>query len=260
MKNLLLVCIVFLFNACVTPVSYSKEKLNVLVVLAHPDDETWISGTLAKMSSLGLTIVPIYLTSGDRGTDRSGLGLTGDKLAKMRETEAINASKTLGLTAPIFMRLPDGQVKSNLDLASKQLESLNNQYKPVMVLTFDPLGITGNKDHKMVSKITTQVFDTKVIYFTISKERAENFTQFAKRKGLDFKIKNPVTNNKITTKIDVANFSNQRINAMKQHNTQFVPILISVFSEFISLNTMEEVLITDNQTRLIFDKYISGSE
>jgi N-acetylglucosamine malate deacetylase 2 len=74
--------------------SCNTEKTNecdltVLVVLAHPDDETLISGTLAKLISRGCEVHVVYATSGDDGPDKTGHDLHGDTLAKLREQEAL---------------------------------------------------------------------------------------------------------------------------------------------------------------------------
>lgn len=257
MKSIVLICLSFLLIACINPEVKQKHNKSVLVVMAHPDDETWVSGTLAKLIDVGLTIVPIYITSGDRGTDRSGKGLSASFLAQEREIEALNAAKILGLSSPIFLRFPDGKVKSHVTAVSSKLELLKSQYNPLMTLTFDPLGITGNKDHQVASNITSKVFDNKVIYFSISETRANKFTEYAKNNGIDFKIKYPISDDAVIRKVDTADFSKHRVETMKQHKTQFVPQFIAVFSKFIEKQTQEEFVITDNETVKLFDKYIS---
>jgi len=243
--------------ACMSSKVTQQEIHNILVIMAHPDDETWISGTLAKLADGGLIIVPIYITSGDRGSDRSGQGLSGKDLAVVREKESLNASKKLGLSTPIYMRFPDGKIQSHALLISEQLEYLKEEYKPELIFTFDPLGITGNKDHQAVSEIVSNTFKKNRIYFTISKSRADNFILFAKQHDLVFKIKEPVKNAEVSHKIDVTDYSKNRIAAIKQYKTQFPPLLVSVFSGFTKKEAIEELIIIDNATKKKFERYIN---
>lgn len=73
-------------TACCSSITKKPDSADplktVLVVFAHPDDETWISGTLAKLASSGLKVIPLYVTSGDAGSDYSGANLSGLALAK----------------------------------------------------------------------------------------------------------------------------------------------------------------------------------
>lgn|GEM_PF-1684680 len=72
---------IFLVILLVIPILFScnsgvdNYQLNeqICVVLAHPDDETIISGTLAMLASKGCSIKVIYVTSGGEGPD----GITG---------------------------------------------------------------------------------------------------------------------------------------------------------------------------------------
>jgi LmbE family N-acetylglucosaminyl deacetylase len=224
--------------------------------MAHPDDETWVSGTLAKLADRGLVIIPVYITSGDKGSDRSGSGLTGMALAKVREAEAISASKALGLFSPIFMGFADGKVNLQVQQVSEELELLKVHYDPIMIFTFEAMGITGNKDHQAISKITSQVFKQNLIYFSISQTRATRFTDFAKSHDLAFKIKKPVKDDEVTHIVNVTDYSEQRIKAMRQHKTQFPAQLLAVFSQFSKQKSIEELIIKDIETKNLFEHYI----
>lgn len=257
MKKIMLVSLICLILAC-SVTENIKQAHNILVIMAHPDDETWLSGTLAKLVDLGQVIVPVYLTSGDKGTDRSGQGLKGGGLAKVRELEAINAAKVLGLSSPLFLRFPDGKLKSHTSKISEQLELIKAQYDPVLTFTFEPLGITGNKDHQAVSKITSDVFKQNVIYFSISNTRATRFIDFASSHDLAFEIKHPINDDGISHFIDVTDYSEKRVKAMRQHKTQFPSKLVAVFSEFSKQQSIEEFIIKDIETKKLFENYIKN--
>lgn len=257
MNKILLLCLSCSILACMNTQDVKKEPYNILVIMAHPDDETWVSGTLSKLADLGQVIVPVYITSGDKGSDRSGQGLKGRALAKMRELEGTNATQVLGLSSPVFLRFPDGKVTSLASKVSAELELIKAQYDPIFTFTFEPLGITGNKDHQAVSKITSKVFKQNLIYFSISKTRAKQFIDFASSRGLAFKIKHPINDNEVSYSIDVSDYSEQRIKAMSQHQTQFPSKLVAVFSEFTKQQSNEELIFKDNEARKLFKQYIN---
>ena len=71
------------------PVETNVFKHSILVVVAHPDDETLISGTLAKLCAQGCQITIVFVSSGDDGPDRTGNGLHGAALADVREAEVV---------------------------------------------------------------------------------------------------------------------------------------------------------------------------
>lgn len=75
-------------------------KLDILAFGAHPDDvELGCSGTLAKEISLGKKVGIIDLTRGELGTRGS---------AEIRDNEAAEAAKSLGVTARENLAFRDG--------------------------------------------------------------------------------------------------------------------------------------------------------
>ena len=74
------------------------QPADVLVVLAHEDDELGFSGTLAQLAQSGKGIQVVYATNGSQGMDLSGQGLSNDALGEARSTEAAQALKPLNIT------------------------------------------------------------------------------------------------------------------------------------------------------------------
>lgn len=139
----------------------SKSK-TILVVFAHPDDETSIGPLLVKYGKTD-KIYLIIVTDGRLGT-KPGFP-TGDSLAKLRQTESECACKIMGSEPPIFLGFPDG-FNTNKDIGqyleqSKQLKATLTkkieELKPDIIITFGPDGDTGHPDHRMVSDMTTEV-------------------------------------------------------------------------------------------------------
>jgi LmbE family N-acetylglucosaminyl deacetylase len=86
----------------------------VLVVAAHPDDETiGCGGALARHAAAGDTVTVVVATSGE------ATGGGGRDVAAARERECRAACAALGLGAPVFLRLPDGGLAARTgDLAA----------------------------------------------------------------------------------------------------------------------------------------------
>ena len=82
----------------------------LLLVAAHPDDETLgLGATAAMLSGRGVTVQLVAVTDGEAAyPDDSG----GRKeLAKVRRDELTAVAEVLGLPTPVFLRIPDGEVR-----------------------------------------------------------------------------------------------------------------------------------------------------
>jgi bacillithiol biosynthesis deacetylase BshB1 len=101
-------------------------KLDILVIAAHPDDaEISCGGTIAKHVSLGLKVGVVDLTRGELGTRGT---------AAIREQEATDSSKVLGLTVRDNLGLRDGFFTNTEEDRLKVVIALR-KYQPEIVLT-----------------------------------------------------------------------------------------------------------------------------
>jgi len=122
---------------------------DVLVVLAHPDDEIFLSGTMAKLAQAGKSIQTVYVTNGKAGEDVSGQQLTGDALGMARSAEVARALADLGINRPpMVLDFMDGQTGSQAAGIQAQLRQILRQIQPKEVLVHD---VTGHPDHKNVN-------------------------------------------------------------------------------------------------------------
>ena len=84
---------------------------SILVILAHPDDESFpIGGTLARYSAEGTRIVLVSATRGEAGIP----GLAAERVGQIRERELLAASQILGLTEVRFLGYMDGELDDHL--------------------------------------------------------------------------------------------------------------------------------------------------
>ncbi|KAB2903564.1 MAG: PIG-L family deacetylase [Anaerolineae bacterium] len=132
-------------------------KQSMLVVLAHPDDESFpLGGTLAKYAALGVQITLICATKGEAGIP----SLPQEKVALLRERELRAAAAVLGLSEVRFLGWKDGELaKVDESIAIQQLLPILREIHPQVVITFGPDGISGHPDHIAVHHWTAAAFD-----------------------------------------------------------------------------------------------------
>jgi len=213
--SFILVSVILILYSC-KPVETKVCNYSVLVIVSHPDDETLISGTLAKLNAQGCDITIVFVTSGDDGPDRTGKGLYGAALAKVREAEAEKSLKQIGiLNQPLFLRYPDGHISERKEELSDQLFNVFQDYNPEVVISFGPDGVTNSMDHITTGSVADHVFDTSntgklLLHMAISQKANEIYP-----------IPAPVANHLIDLKVRVSEYKRVRIRSNKAHLTQF---------------------------------------
>ena len=119
-------------------------KLDILVFGAHPDDaELGAGGTIAKEVSKGKKVGIVDLTRGELGTRGT---------AEIRDQEAANSAKILGLTVRENMEFADGFFTNDKD-HQMELIKIIRKYRPETVLcnAIDDRHIDHAKGSKLVS-------------------------------------------------------------------------------------------------------------
>ncbi|HEY4194847.1 MAG TPA: bacillithiol biosynthesis deacetylase BshB1 [Mucilaginibacter sp.] len=101
-------------------------KLDILVLPVHPDDaELGCAGTILKEIALGKKVGIVDLTRGELGTRGS---------AEIREQEAAEAGRILGLTVRDNLFLPDGFFQNTKEYQLKVIEAIR-RFQPEIVIT-----------------------------------------------------------------------------------------------------------------------------
>ncbi|MFD0762038.1 bacillithiol biosynthesis deacetylase BshB1 [Lutibacter aestuarii] len=119
-------------------------KLDILAIGAHPDDvELGCGGTIAKEISLGKKVGILDLTRGELGTRGS---------AEIRDTEASNAAKILGVSIRENLGFADGFFSNDKKHQLAIIEIIR-KYQPEIVLcnAIDDRHIDHSKGSKLVS-------------------------------------------------------------------------------------------------------------
>ena len=128
----------------------------VLVVVAHPDDESFALGALIdRFVRLGAEVSVLCLTRGEASTLGAGAG----DLAAQRAAELSDAARVLGCARTTLLAHPDGAL-ADLEgwVLEADVEAEVRVTRPVGILVFDPLGgVTGHSDHRAASEAAIAV-------------------------------------------------------------------------------------------------------
>jgi len=145
----------------------------ILVVLAHPDDETFgLGGTIALYSRKGYDVYYVCATKGEVGAADPEFMKGYKDTAEMRTAELMSAAKVLGLKEVYFLgyrdsgmpgmeanQHPDAQINHSIDEVAGKVVKYIRELKPDIVLTFDPIGGYKHPDHIHIQRATTLAFE-----------------------------------------------------------------------------------------------------
>ncbi len=134
-----------------------KTQKSLLVILPHPDDESFpMGGTLAKYAFNHTHVTLVCATRGEAGIP----GKSPVEAGKIREAELRRAAAELGVSDLRFLGYHDGTLAQvNAAELIGRLVDLLREIRPDVVLTFGPDGISGHPDHVTLSERITQAFD-----------------------------------------------------------------------------------------------------
>lgn len=117
----------------------------VLVVVAHPDDESFgLGAVIDAFVRSGVRVDVLCLTHGEAST----LGAQAD-LGRLRAQELAEAGRRLGVATVTLLDFTDGALEGQdpaaLDAAITAVVAAGG---PEGLLVFDPSGVTGHPDHR----------------------------------------------------------------------------------------------------------------
>jgi LmbE family N-acetylglucosaminyl deacetylase len=123
----------------------------IIVVAAHPDDETLGFGTsIVTLAERGVRVQVVAASDG--GASHHGIGLLERlQLERIRRDELHRATTVLGIPAPIFLGLPDGELSKHEqrveDLLTEILETTSGRTWIAATWRGD-----GHPDHEAVGR------------------------------------------------------------------------------------------------------------
>jgi LmbE family N-acetylglucosaminyl deacetylase len=118
---------------------------SVLVVVAHPDDESFgLGAVISRFVGAGAAVSVLCLTRGEASTLH---GVDGD-LATIREAELTAAADALGVSTVRLLDYPDGGLGDvDLDELADLVREMSGEVAAEGLLAFDSTGVTGHPDH-----------------------------------------------------------------------------------------------------------------
>src|SRR5258707_940995 len=150
------------------PLPDERYKVDILLVVAHPDDEGAATPYLARALDEHKRIAVVFGTRGSSGANEAGAEQAA-ALGTVREIEARNALATLGITNVWFLGGKDTASQNVLQsLANwghgpwlEQLVRLVRLTRPEVILTFLPGTFIGEDhgDHQASGVLATEAFD-----------------------------------------------------------------------------------------------------
>src|SRR6185312_6192550 len=131
--------------------SVAQGRSDVILVIAHPDDEILASGTLCLLAEKGLSITIVSVTDGEGGCRDILHPQSGAPLGTIRRHELTLSVWTLGATEVIALGYPDipepiGPDPEEWDETAvvSALDRIFRQHDPDLILTHGPQGGSGH--------------------------------------------------------------------------------------------------------------------
>jgi LmbE family N-acetylglucosaminyl deacetylase len=159
-----------------------SEKLTMMAVHAHPDDEaSSTGGVLATYSDQGIRTVLVTCTNGEFGDGPGGVkpGANGhdeqavarQRLAELRESAAILGVSDLELLGYHDSGMPEWEYKDRPDAfcnvpeadVAGRISGLMEQYRPQVLITYDDQGPYQHPDHIHASRAAQAAFAASAI-------------------------------------------------------------------------------------------------
>ncbi len=220
-------------------------------------------GTLARLAAEGIRTVLVTATLGeagevvDSGLDQVARKELYQKLHEVRLEELKASAEILhvnevhilgyrdsGIAGSEHNKHPASFCRAPLDEAVKRLVALIRQSKPQVIATYDRKGGYGHPDHIQVHRITLIAFEAagdprlypelgldawqpeKLYYMAIPRSILQRAALEMERLGIDgpWNVPHLGTDEElITTRIDVRDYVEDKLNAFRAHKTQIVP-------------------------------------
>ncbi len=215
----------FLFAA------YSQEKINVVVIGAHPDDcDIDAGGTALKYAQMGHRVLFVSLTNGDAGHHEKG----GGALARIRRAEAQEAGKRLGVSY-LVLDNHDAELMPTLENRHEIIRIIR-EWKADVVISHRPYDY--HPDHRNAALLVQDAAFLVVVPNVVSDVPALKRNPVFLYSHDSFQKPSPF---KPDIAVDITDVVEQKIYGMAAHESQF-------FEWLPWLNgTLDQVPATDEQ-------------
>ncbi len=235
----------------------------LLVVVAHPDDETFGCGSLlAHAAKLGVSTTVACATRGEQGSPTPGRGLDDADMAVVREAELHAAAEHLGVDRVVLFDWADSGMEGRpqntalvaapLEEVAERIAALIDEVQPTVVVTLD--ASDGHRDHvhirdAVLAAVDHSTWHTDRVYLhCLPQELMRKWVDALTEQKPDSQhlalgdLGTP--SEKITTVIDTADVLERREEAMRLHRSQTSPYEVmpaDVRREFLSAERLQRI-------------------
>ncbi|MBI5475025.1 MAG: bacillithiol biosynthesis deacetylase BshB1 [Ignavibacteriae bacterium] len=182
-------------------------KLDALAIAAHPDDiELACSGTIIKLVRQGKRVGILDLTRGELGTRGT---------EQIREQEAREATKLLGVHARENLGLPDGNIEVNQANKLKVVEIIR-KYQPDIM--FFPHWLERHPDHEHTHQLAREAWFYAGLAKIITTHDGKNQEPFRPRSYYHFMQTYEFSPSFV---VDISDVYEQRMETVQAFKSQF---------------------------------------
>ena len=230
----------------------------LLIVFAHPDDESLFAGAMARYARQGVRVSLACATKGEAGEISDPSLSTPANLGSTREAELRCACDLIGVTDLHLLGYcdsgmdgtaendrPTAFIQADPDEIRAKLVKIMRDLKPHAVITFEPKGWYGHPDHIAAGRYTTEAYHLaadpaafpdagpawrpdRLFHAVLLVSSFKMMVDYAREQGLDTSDFDGVSFDEpqqlaaeITHKLDVSDLVELKIEAMLCHQTQF---------------------------------------
>jgi LmbE family N-acetylglucosaminyl deacetylase len=224
------------------PALSSTDRPRLVVVVAHPDDETFGTGSvLLHAAAAGMETTVVCATRGEAGEVTPGSGVDATALAAVREGELRRAAAMLGVTRVEVLDFHDSDmsgdagpatlVGADQDDVRDAVRALLEDVRPDVVVTLD--AGDGHRDHAAIRDATLAAVDaaglasTRVYLHCLPTSIMDRWVEHMASTDSSWAhlelgaLGTP--DEQVTMVIDTRGFLAERVAAMAQHRSQRSP-------------------------------------
>lgn len=237
----------------------SDDRL--MVIVAHPDDETFGCGSLiATAASLGVPVAVVCATRGEAGEATGAVDLTTRTLGEVRADELHDAARRLGVGTVHLLDFADSGFDgpcaagslcgTSITAVAAALRPLLREFSPTVVLTLD--GCDGHRDHlHVLAAVETAMRDVDATLYCSTlpnhvMRRWLDEQQATRGDGAYHGIDRDLfgsPDDAVTHRLDVRPVLTTRLEAIAMHRSQHSPF------DGLSIELRDLLLCTDHLIR-----------
>lgn len=235
------------------------DRPGLLAIFAHPDDESAATGgTLAHYAKEGFRVRLVCATRGEIGEISDPNLASHANLGEVREQELRDAAAALGISELTLLdyrdsgmagtddnKHPNALCYASADEVVANLVGIIREFKPGVVITFDPSGGYGHPDHIAIHHHTVNAFkaasdpslytdqgepwSASRLFYTVFTDRSfATMRESLQKYGADTsemdgweEAADFWDDNKVDVRMDLSGVADAKWDALNAHRTQF---------------------------------------